>query len=128
MSNYDNDKKALRRALMTVRNRIRRIDRSGTWEYPHTGICTCLINVRSYDFDIVGRVLLREGFEAWPKYSGYKRFPVPGNRNTDPGEAYDGAKSKWDVTKPSAKRYARNRRELLDFLIDWLKPAKKGKA
>lgn len=84
--------------------------------YPSPAIC---LQVKRLTLNnpiwIVNRV---QAFKAWPKFSGNKVFPVPykvfGAVNNCPEEAYY-TREKW------TGRYGRDRRELLEHLIQYFK-------
>jgi hypothetical protein len=57
-------------------------------------------------------------FEAWPKWSGRRSYPVPCPKGGSPEEAFDNTRleSFWD----RRTAYGRLRHELLDFMIEQL--------
>lgn len=62
------------------------------------------------------RDYLRNKWENWDKFSGNRTFPVP-CEGVSPSAAYTAVQYKWD----SSSQYGRDRRELLDFLIEEVK-------
>lgn len=60
---------------------------------------------------------IKSKFEFWPKFSGVINFPVPSTRaNTCASSAFYNF-HKWNINT----QYGRDRRELLDFLIEQVK-------
>lgn len=110
----------LRRVLLKLRKRLR-INDALHFGYPRFGIC--------YYADRHSRSPVRaaldEGFAAWPKSNGRLAYPVPSPLSPlGPHRIYKYASvlnALWNVRDREFKEYAALRRELLDFLIDYLK-------
>lgn len=80
------------------------------------GICFHLDH-RMQRADIKGyEPLLYTAFQAWPKFSGQKTWPVPCPMGESPEQAYSsaGSHTMWNAKDP----YGALRLELLDFLIE----------
>jgi hypothetical protein len=65
-----------------------------------------------------GMYVLKDVFKSWPKYSGYRSYPIASDKSC-PMDTYDEAANRsklWSIET----RYGRLRYELLEFCIDKL--------
>lgn len=120
----------LHQTLVKVRDYIHHLDESGDECYPRSGICGLVRdqwasrnNDSLWNGDYYrAKEIMQKGVREWPRYSGDPMYPVPSmSALRNASEAYDDTPSHWDVNRRGAKCYAKARRELLDFLIDYTK-------
>lgn len=98
------------------------VDDAPSWMYRRDGICPMLFDTARHlhgagftstdEFQEVYEVTCAD-MAAWPKHSGTIIYPVR-HPELAPEQAYYHTEDKWDAST----EYGRNRRELLDYLIE----------
>jgi len=101
---YTADKKLILHTLIKIKEHY-----SKNYKTKGNGIC-------SY-FGEASAKYIKSKFEFWPKFSGVINFPVPSTKTNTPASSAFYNFHKWNIKT----QYGRDRRELLDFLIEQVK-------
>lgn len=116
--------KNLQFCLQLLRSNVAQLQRGIDIEMPNFrsmeaafGICDNIADIGeawpSHAISEVEKKWMQDKFQTWPKYSGYRRYPVP-YQGLNPETAYSAYQNLW------VGEYGSNRIHLLDYLLEQL--------